>query len=334
MKVLIYSGLLRLVSKSGIGQAMRHQKKVLEMMEVPSTIDGKEKYDVIHLNTIFPDSVIMSKRAKRQGKKVVYYAHSTMEDFRNSFRGSNLVAPLFKRWITYCYNSGDLIITPTEYSKKLLEGYALKRPVYSLSNGIDTAFFKPEEEASQRFRTKYGLQPDEKAVITVGHYIERKGILDFVALAEQLPEYQFYWFGYTNLNLVPRKIKEAVTRNLPNLHFPGYVDRQDLKDAYSGSDLFLFLSHEETEGIVLLEALSSRIPVIIRDIPVYAEWLKENEMVYKGRSNSEFREKIAAVLDGTVPDLTANGYHEVLENDLKVVGARLLDIYKQESVAN
>ncbi|MNF06374.1 Processive diacylglycerol alpha-glucosyltransferase [compost metagenome] len=85
---------------------------------------------------------------------------------------------------------------------------------------------------------------------------------------------------------------------------------------------------------MLLEALSSRIPVIIRDIPIYAQWLKENETVYKGRTNSEFREKIAEVLCGTIPDLTANGYQEVLDNDLKVVGRRLLDIYKKESVAN
>ncbi|KAI7256998.1 hypothetical protein KC345_g10887 [Hortaea werneckii] len=293
-------------------------------------MNAKESYDVVHLNTIFPDSLFMSRRAKRKGKKVVYYAHSTMEDFRNSFRGSNLVAPLFKLWITYCYNSGDIIITPTGYSKKLLEGYALKRPVYSLSNGIDTEFFKPDEASRLRFRSKYKLKPDEKAVISVGHYIKRKGILDFVALAEQMPEYQFYWFGYTNLNIIPREVKKAISRQLPNLHFPGYVDRQELKDAYNGSDLFLFLSHEETEGIVLLEALASHIPILIRDIPIYSDWLKADEIVYKGRTNEEFRQKIAAIAERRLPDLTENGYQEVLNNDLKVVGSRLQAIYEQE----
>jgi 1,2-diacylglycerol-3-alpha-glucose alpha-1,2-glucosyltransferase len=293
-------------------------------------MDAKDSYDVIHLNTIFPDSLLMSRRAKRKGKKVVYYAHSTMEDFRNSFRGSNLVAPLFKRWITYCYNSGDIIITPTAYSKSLLEGYSLKRPIYSLSNGIDTGFFMPDEGSRQRFRSKYRLQPEEKAVISVGHYIERKGILDFVALAEQLPEYQFYWFGYTNLNIIPRGVRKVISRKLPNLHFPGYVDRQELRDAYSGSDLFLFLSHEETEGIVLLEALASRIPILLRDIPIYSEWLKADETVYKGRTNEEFRDKIAAIIERRNPDLTENGYQVVLDNDLQVVGRRLLSIYEKE----
>ncbi|WNS43470.1 glycosyltransferase [Paenibacillus sp. MMS20-IR301] len=330
MRILIYSGLMRIVAKSGIGQAMRQQQETLALMNMPSTMDARESYDAVHLNTIFPDSLLICWRAKRQGKKVVYYAHSTMEDFRNSFRGSNVVAPLFKRWITYCYNSGDIIITPTGYSKKLLEGYNLKRPVYSLSNGIDTEFFRPEESARQRFRSKYGLQPGDKAVISVGHYIQRKGITDFVTLAGLLPEYQFYWFGYTNPNLIPREVKQAISRKLPNLHFPGYVDRQELRDAYSGSDLFLFLSHEETEGIVLLEALASQVPVLLRDIPIYAEWLKEGETVYKGRTISEFREKIAAMLERRLPDLTERGYQEVLDNDLKEVGRRLLAIYEKE----
>ncbi|MEK4326587.1 glycosyltransferase [Paenibacillus sp. FSL R7-0297] len=330
MKVLIYSGLLKLVAASGIGQAIRHQQKTLEMMNIPSTMNAKESYDVVHLNTIFPDSLLMSRRAKRKGKKVVYYAHSTMEDFRNSFRGSNLVAPLFKLWIKLCYNSGDIIITPTGYSEKLLEGYALKRPIYSLSNGIDTEFFKPDEASRSRFRSKYKLRPDEKAVISVGHYIKRKGILDFVALAEQMPEYQFYWFGYTNLNIIPREVKKAIFRKLPNLHFPGYVDRQELKDAYNGSDLFLFLSHEETEGIVLLEALASRIPILIRDIPIYSEWLTADETVYKGRTNEEFRNKIAAIAERRLPSLTENGHQVVLDNDLKVIGSRLQAIYEQE----
>ena len=35
-----------------------------------------------------------------------------MEDFRNSFLGSNLLAPLFKRWLILCYRQGDVVITP------------------------------------------------------------------------------------------------------------------------------------------------------------------------------------------------------------------------------
>lgn len=329
MKVLLYSGYLKIVSKSGVGQAIRHQEKALKLLGVPYTMDIRDDFDIIHLNTIFPDSRIMSIWAKWKGKKVIYYAHSTMEDFKNSFRGTNLLAPIFKKWIIYCYNSADIIITPTEYSKLLLESYGLNRPIYSLSNGVDIEFYVQNYDASKRFRDKYNLKEQEKVIISVGLFIERKGILDFVKIAEQMPEYQFFWCGYTNLNLVSHLIRDAIKNPLSNLHFPGYLNRSDLRDVYCGSDLFLFLTHEETEGIVLLEALASKIPVLVRDIPVYTNWLSDGETVYKGITIQDFKGKIVKILEGTLPDLTENGYCIAQQRDLKVIGEQLMKIYDQ-----
>lgn len=328
MKVLLYAGSLKLINKSGIGQAIRHQKKALEYLNIPHTMNHNEAYDIVHLNTIFPNSLFMSWKAKRQGKKVVYYAHSTMEDFRNSFIGSNLIAPLFKKWITFCYNRGNLIITPTEYSKSILDTYGLKRPVYSLSNGIDTKFFQRNAEARNRFREKYQLDDKEKVIISVGHFMERKGIDDFIELAKQLPSYQFYWFGHTSMNLVPAKIKRAMKQDIPNLHFPGFISREELRDAYCGSDLFLFLTHEETEGIVLLEALAAKIPVLVRDIPIYEQWLEENVHVYKAKELPLFKEKIANIVENQVPDLTEKGYELADEKDIEKISEKLLGLYQ------
>lgn len=329
MKILLYEGLLKLVSKSGVGEAFRHQKKVLEQLGLDYSSDPREAFDIIHLNTIFPDSLIMSLWAKHEKKKVIYYAHSTMEDFQNSFKGSNWLAPLFKKWITYCYNSGDIIITPTDYSKELLESYGLKPPIYSLSNGIDTDFFKPDSETRHLFREKYQIDDNQKVILSVGHYIERKGILDFVKLAGEMPQYAFYWFGYTNLSLVTKDVKCALQTQLPNLHFPGYVNRNELRDAYNGCDLFLFLTKEETEGIVLLEALAVKIPILVRDIPIYSKWLKDNETIYKANHLEGFKERTIQLLEGQLPDLTENGHQIAMQRDFKRIGQTLLEIYKQ-----
>ena len=95
MKVYIYKGGQSLVAKSGVGSAIRHQEKMLRAAGVTVTDVWKEA-DVVQINTVLPDSPLVARRARRQGKKVVYYGHSTMEDFKNSFIGSNLAAPLFK----------------------------------------------------------------------------------------------------------------------------------------------------------------------------------------------------------------------------------------------
>lgn len=228
-----------------------------------------------------------------------------MEDFRRSFKCSDLLAPLFRRWIMFCYSLGDVIITPTEYSRTLLNGYGIKKPVIAMSNGIDTEYFHPDRSCRKSFRQKYGLEQDDKVVISAGHYIQRKGLPEFVTLASRLPDVQFFWFGSTSLELVPHQIREAVENAPSNVHFPGYAERDEMREAYCGCDLFCFMSHEETEGIVVLEALACGTPTVVRNIPVYDGWLRDGENVYKADSDEDFEAKVRAVLDGALPSLAA-----------------------------
>lgn len=329
MKILLHSDHIKLIEKSGVGRSIYHQMMALEENNISYTRDKKEYYDIIHINTVFPGSYFMSKIAKAKGKKVVYHAHSTEEDFMNSFRGSDLIAPLYKKWLKKCYNTGDVIITPTLYSKQILEGYGLKKPIVNISNGINLDYFKKNDECAKRFRDKYHFNPNDKIIISVGLYIDRKGILDFVEMAKRFPEYKFVWFGYTNSLMVTKKVKKAMETNLPNLYFPGYVSKEELRDAYSGSDLFLFLTKEETEGIVLLEALAMKIPVLIRDIPIYEGWLKDGENVYKGKDLTEFQEKIKGILNGEYMSLVDNGYAVIEKRNIKEVGKQLIWEYEK-----
>ena len=328
MKILLFSSHQSWVEGSGVGRAIYHQKRALEKNGIEYTTDPKDDYDICHINTIFLTSFIMALRAKAKGKKVVYHAHSTKEDFCHSFIGSNLLAPLFKFWISRCYNRGDIILTPTEYSKSLLENYHLKREIFSVSNGIDLDYFKKDEAAGKRFREKYGIKDGEKVVISAGLYIERKGLPDFVEMAKRMPEYKFIWIGYTNLKAVPKKIKEAVKTKLPNLFFPGYISRDEMKEAYSGCDLFLFMSHEETEGIVLLESLAMKTPLLIRDIPIYEKWLADGENVYKAKSLDEFEEKIKGILENKLPNLTEKAFSVAEERSIENAGKRLVSLYE------
>jgi 1,2-diacylglycerol-3-alpha-glucose alpha-1,2-glucosyltransferase len=328
MKIWLYQGSIKLVSKSGVGKAFEHQRSELQEKKVAFSTRICHDYDIVQLNTIFPDSLLVALAARIMGKKVVYYAHSTMEDFRKSFRGSDILAPFFKRWIKFCYSLGDIIITPTDYSKNLLNTYGIRKNIISLSNGIDLEFYQRNEDLRRQFREKYHFSESDKIIISVGHYIERKGIEDFVELAGRMPDYQFIWFGYTNINLIPEKIKKLIQTKLPNLHFPGYVSSEELKQAYCGSDLFLFLTQEETEGIVLLEALAMKVPILIRDIPIYENWLIDRQQVYKGKTNDEFEILIEDILEEQVPNLIEEGFLKVQERSMSKVGSVLKDVYQ------
>lgn len=327
MKVLLYTEFENQIKKSGLGKAINHQMQALDDNNIPYTRNEKDDYDIIHINFYGLKSYFMAKKAKKKNKKVIYHAHSTEEDFRNSFKFSNQLAPIFKWWICKCYKLGDHIITPTPYSKKLLEGYGLKN-ISAISNGIDTNFFKKDELLGEQFRKKYNFKENDKVVMGIGLYLERKGILDFVELAKRLPQYKFIWFGYTDLKLVPKKIRKAVTANLPNLIFAGYVEPEMIKSALSGADLYIFPTLEETEGIPIMEACACKQKALIRDIPVFEGWLNDSKNVYKAKDLDEFEIKIKKILNNELPDLTDEAYKVALSRDVKKVGAELIKVYE------
>ena len=329
MKVLLYSDGLEGIKNSGLGKAIDHQLEALKDSNIEYTLDSKCKdYDVVHINFYNPKAYLFAKKAHRLGKKVVYHAHSTEEDFRNSFPFSNLVAPLFKKWISICYKQGDYIVTPTDYSKKILETYKLGRPIYSLSNGIDISFFEKNEELGLKFRQDFNFTANDKIIMGVGLYFKRKGILEFIELARRMPEYKFIWFGANPLYMSPFEIRRALKTDLPNLFFPGYVEPQVLRGAYSGADLFIFPTKEETEGIPILEAFASKINTIVSDIPVF-DWVNKNEEVYKAKDIDEFEKYIRAVLEKKLPSLIDNAYKKVSSKGIKRVGRQLISIYNQ-----
>ncbi len=327
MKVLLFSGARRLFSISGLGRAIAHQKKALAAHNITCTEDKHEKqYDIVHINTYGFFSKRLAKKARKQGRVVVYHAHSTKEDFCNSFIGSNLIAPLFKRWIVSCYRLGDIIITPTEYSKKLLLSYGLIQPIFAVSNGVDISLYGKAEDDRAEFREKYGYNENDKVIMSAGMYFERKGITDFVKMAKEMPQYKFIWFGKTPMWTIPHKSRKAAKTKLPNLVFAGYVQPEELKKAYIGADLFAFMTKEETEGIVLLEALAARQNVIVYDIPVF-DWLVDKKNVYKAKSYEEYKTLADGIVQGDLPCLADEGLKAVGLRSIEKSGAELVKAY-------
>ena len=334
MRVHLYTGSLDLVRRSGVGQAVAHQRAMLQSAGVEVVETWALPADAVHINTVLPDAPLAALRAHLRGEKVVVYGHSTEQDFRNSFVGSNRLAPLFRQWLRFCYNRGDIVLTPTPYAREILETYGLRPPVRALSNGVDTAFFAPDPARRAAFRARWGLTGNDKVVVSAGHFMQRKGIGRFIELARSLPGVRFFWFGYTQPALVPAEVRHAMAAAPANLQFPGFVSQAELRDAYCGADLFCFCSHEETEGIVVLEALACGVPVLVRDIPVYAGWLTHGENVYKARTPQDWPALTAAILDHRLPDLTAAGRRVAEARSLPRLGAQLCEVYRTLGAAH
>lgn len=327
MKILLHSDMKKSIQKSGVGRAQLHQEMALKSAGIPYTTDYKDDFDLVHINTVFPNSLRVAKRAKAAGKPVIYHAHSTMEDFKNSYSFSNQASIGFKYWLKICYNTADLILTPSQYAKDLLGKYDIDKPIHVISNGIDLSYWQATPAEVADMRARFNLRPDQKVAISVGLQIERKGIIEFVELAKQMPEVTFIWFGYSNPHALPKAVKKAIATKLPNLIFAGYIPRDQVRVAYQMADVYLFMTHEETEGIVLLEALASKVNTIVSDLAVF-DYLQADRDVYKADSLVSFKRQLQGLLDGDLPNLTAVGYQQASLKSIQHIGQQYVKEYQ------
>ena len=328
MKVLLYTQGQSTLSKSGIGRALLHQMKALESAGVEVTLDPEDTFDLAHVNTIWAGTRSLVRKLKKRGIPVIVHGHSTYEDFRESFRLWKLIEPWFDRNLKKAYSLADLIVTPTPYSKKLIDSYGFGVDVVAVSNGIDMADYAPSSERQAAFRAAFGLKEGDKYVIGVGFPFVRKGILEFFETARSFPDIKFFWFGSLQKIATQLKVLRAIRKRPENVLMPGYVKGDLIKGAYEGALAMLFPSHEETEGIVVLEALASRCPLIVSEAGAFSPWLVDGVNCLKGKDVEGYRAAILKILAGKYGEKMLDaGYETAAERDLPRTGEELKAVY-------
>jgi len=278
------------LSGSGIGSAIKHQMEILkENKKIQVVNDIKLDYDILQLNTADFLSFNLARRAKLTGKRIIIYAHTTSEDFKNSFIFSNIFSIFVRAYLKKFYKHADLLICPSEYTKKLLEErYKIKCPMRVISNGVDIKRFDERELLEKRnvYRTRFNLKGT--VVFCCAGVFERKGVSTFINVAKTLRNEAatFVWFG----KIFPLSRITTLIRILTQRYviFTNFVE--DIQAAYAAGDVFLFPSKEENQGISVLEAIAAKRPVIVRDIQVF-DWLEDGRDCLKASTDEEFAEK-------------------------------------------
>jgi len=284
---------------------------------------GKD-YDLIHSHGCFPITLWIVKKAIRSKKPIVISAHQTHYDTNNAFVFSKLLAHLFRMYLIKYYKLGDILICPTEHSRRIVKNeLRIDKPIKVISNGVDTEEFKHSIKKRKQFRKNYKL--NNTTVMCVGMPVGRKGFYDFVEISKEMNEYTFLWVGKQGFPL----IQPNNNINTNNLIMPGYVE--DIIAAYSGGDIFCFPSYYEGEGIAILEAMSCGLPVIIRDLPTYEGRLFDGENCLKARNNKEFIDKIYFLINHPEESkrIAKNGLATVKKLDIKETAKSIYEIYME-----
>jgi len=345
VRALNYLELEDRLARSGIGTATDHQRTALAGTDVDvvtspliddsvsAAIDSLlvgdgfvRDYDLAHLNVIGPGSLAVARHAKRNDIPLVLHAHVTREDFGESFRYSEQLAGPLGVYLRWFYSQADLVLTPSEYTKGLLQSYPVTAPIEPVSNGVDVGRLTGYEDLRDDYRDRYDL--DGMVVFAVGNVFERKGLSTFGRMAQRT-DYDFVWFGPYDTGPQASKAVKRWTGNPPeNLTFTGWID--DIRGAYGAGDVYLFPTKNENQGIAVLEAMATGKAVVLRDIPVFEEFFTDGQDCLKAATEEEFEASLHRLAEDhdLRERLGENARETAREHSLDRLGERLSTIYR------
>lgn len=313
---------------TGLLSSYKNQKKALESLGIAYVEQWDDTCDILQINTPWLKSLWLIKKARRRGKKIIIWSHVTAEDAREVFWFNKYFFPLIKKYVTYAYGLADLVFCPSEYTKSLLmENYGFpEEKLIVQSNGVDCSLYysnpKKRDEGKKQFNCR-------KLVIgTVGLVIPRKGVDKFIRLAKNHPEQQFLWFG----KIYSKLMVKGLPKDLPdNVKFTGYVPSSDICAAFNAVDIFIFLSSGENQGMVLLEAAATGLPILVKELPTYHGWLIHNENCLIAKNDDEVNKYLDLLIkDKSLRErLGKNALKLAEKEDIKTQSKKLLGIYQK-----
>ena len=228
--------------------------------------------DVSHYHTInLP--FYLSTFSKKRGRKIGM-VHFLPETLDQSLRMPRLIKALFYRYVIAFYKRMDqLVVVNPAFIPKLAAYGIPKRRITYIPNFVSQKEFYPVDHSRQlALRKRYGYSPHRFIVLGTGQIQTRKGVTDFVKLAERYPGVQFIWAGGFSFGRITdgyTQLKRVVDDPPANLDFPGIVDRSRMVDYYNLADVFLLPSYSELFPMSVLEAFSCGIPVVLRNLDLY-----------------------------------------------------------------
>ena len=165
--------------------------------------------------------------------------------------------------------NATLIVTISNYSlAKMKQFYGVdEAKVRIVPNGVDPEKFKPPIDKAAAKR-QFGLG-NEPCVLFVGSLIPRKGLPFLVEAAKKIvkeqPATKFLIVGEGPLRKQLDNSLEAANL-VGNFKFLGNLKDDTLPFVYNCADVFVLPSIQEGQGIVLLEAEASAVPVVAFDV--------------------------------------------------------------------
>lgn len=214
--------------------------------------------DVIHLVTEYSLGLIGLRTARRHGVPTVASFHTNIPRYL-PYYGFGWASEVTWRYLRWFHNQARVTLCPSETVRAILLDRGF-RHVRIWSRGVDVERFTPTLRSVQ-LRQRHG-PPDAVHLLYVGRLTPEKDLpilFDaFRRIRETRPELAVHLVLAGDGAYSPKMRVQAPA----GVTFAGYVEGERLRATYASADVFVFPSRTETLGNVVLEALSSGLPVV------------------------------------------------------------------------
>jgi 1,2-diacylglycerol-3-alpha-glucose alpha-1,2-galactosyltransferase len=242
--------------------------------------------DVFHCHTYGP--YFLWKGRKYKGRRV-FTAHVIPDSIKGSLPLWALFMPVVRLGLKIVYSYADVCIAISPMVEEAIKGTGAKTRIVKICNPVHRDLWQRSEEKRIKGRQMLGLTDDEFVVLGAGQVQSRKGIEDFIDIAEAIPEVKFVWVGGRPFGWITEgmfRINAKLQYAGRNFIYTGQIELEQMPYIYSAADLLLFPSYQENSPLVPIEAASCGIPVILRDIEEYRSLYKNPYL--KARDTKEF----------------------------------------------
>lgn len=230
--------------------------------------------DVIHNQTAEMIAIAARRYAKKYDVPMVSTGHAYPDNITGQLKVLKPIKrpldAILRTYMASFLKHSEYATMPTEMAIDDLVPKNRRRfnvTVEPLSNGVDLSQFGPKK-VPQRIYKKFRLDPKSPTVLYVGRVDPEKSIGNvvtaFAGVLEKVPEAKLVIVGdgTDRRHLVDLVQALGIEKSV---RFLGRVYPPDIMEIYRAATVFATVSETETQGIVLIEAAATGLPLVAVD---------------------------------------------------------------------
>ncbi len=299
--------------------------RVSNMFRKLRALFSSKSFKVVHVHAPWLGAVttiILLSSKPGLLKKTVYTVHSSYSNYALRNRLCLAVTFLFFKKIVFCSDS-------SKNSFPAIWQHLLAKKTTVVKNGVNFNRLQLAQKTAPKSSS------NKFSIISVGRLIDLKNTQILLAACAKLQEFDF------NLHIVGEgPLRTSLEKSAKSLGiadrvtFHGTVSREDVYGLLNSSNLFVSCSRIEGLPVAALEAMASKIPVILSDIPSHREIADSSDdlkLMRVGDINSLTSElkRIISMSDSTRMDL-GQRCHRISKNfSLEKTHSRYGEIYNE-----